>query len=333
MLVFAAETSQGATLVKDAAASASTQPLPPLEIALLAIAFVVIMLLAVRIGATPLPARDPEADPREAFFRSSGWRFVHAAVLGLLGLAAVWSALPSGPNTLTGAFLTAVVVIALIPIVEKITFPWGGAIDVVKREIQNDAETLRQEGVAYQLVLAQATQIIAELQTLLLDGRLRYAGSDARMADLSNRVFATAFPIIASILVPPPAKNADGTTSASEAIRISVFNKTTDPQILSCTYAWPTSEELKDLPLLLEDDRPSEVYRTGISVNLPDLVSEERPPKGTTEFKGIAIVPIVAASGVSGILIVERARCERFGATEMAMARALASLTSSAVAS
>lgn len=312
----------------------SDQPLPIVESGMLFAAFIVVLVVAAINALRSLPALQPSTDPRDAFFRSAAWRFSQTATMGLLGIGAVWSAWPKGPSPLTVTLLILVVMITLVPVVEKVAFPGGGAIDVVKKEMKQEAESLSQQTTRSQIVLAVAAQVIAESQSTLLDGRTSLATDAASMSDLARRVLAQAIPTVAAVLAPPPVENPDGSTgSEAEAIRITAFTQTTRDKTLRCVYVYPSDPTMSASEFQIGADRPSDVYRTGQSANLQDLARSHRPPLGGSKitFYGIGIVPLFSNGAIAGIVNVERAKSERFGAVQMAMTRATAALLSAAL--
>lgn len=306
----------------------------------LVIAFVGVLGLALYNARRKIAIADSDQDPRDIFFQSALWRFSQTLTLGLLAIGAVWSTIPKGPTALTVTLLILIMMVTLVPVVEKVVFPGtGGEIDLVKKAIKSDTDNLSQETTQSQIVLAVASQIVAESQSTLLDGRVTLKGDDAAMSDLAGRVLDFAAPTLAALLVPPPPKNPDGTDGAQEPLRITAFIQAKDARYLSCVYCWPADPQMtsqtKPVTLELAQDRASQVFRTSLNANLQDLATSQRPPNGSSAqgYHGIAILPLISNGETAGIVCVERFRAERFDPVQMAMARTTAALLSSALVS
>lgn len=304
----------------------------------LTLAIFAVLGIAWRAAAVRLPLPSPDADPRVVFFRSPAWRFVQTALIGLLAVAAAWHTVVNGnPDTLTVTLLILVLMVTLVPVVEKIAFPGGGEIDTLKAAVTQDANQLRQDAANAQVVLATAAQLIAERQNVVLGTRLASRNTPAVAQDLCARVLIDTTATVASLLVPqasPPDRTASGPPVQPEAVRVTAWVLTRDGKSLRCSFCWP--EDLRMLTAVLsfeEGDLAIRIFGTGQAANYQDLAETQRPPQSASAnaFHGIAIIPMFKAGVVAGLLQVERGRLDRFDPVQFPLARALGALYASAL--
>jgi GAF domain-containing protein len=194
-------------------ADATTSPAPaaaPIVADIHVLAFVtaavVVVSLICAFWRPKAKSDDPLTDVRALFFGSAAWRFLQSLLIGMLLIASAWEAYTkNGPDATTAIFLAFIIIVALIPIVQKFAFPLNaGSVDLLT-SVGGDTRGLKQDANIAQTYMANAAWTIAEAQSELA---LRLASGSladpaARKAAIMRTLIGTTQTV--SVLLRPPA--------------------------------------------------------------------------------------------------------------------------------
>lgn len=343
------QTSANPQASSTAASNGVTSGLPLVDIALLLLAVAAVLLIGWLAASRRVSPADPNADARAAFFQSPTWRFLQTTLIGLLLIAAAWHSLAAstGPDSTTVTFLVLVVIVTVVPIVEKITFPSSGEIDLISAQVKTAAVDLSQNARLAQIAFATAAQVIADAQAgLALQMRDPQLSIDDKR-NLVERTLSNATATIAALLLPasdsaaapvpgdPNAAAQNAATANAEQLRISAWVQTTDGTSLRYATGWPQAltVPLQNVISTFQGADPaSVVFRTQQYLNYTDVADTQRPPGDGIVLRGILVLPLFAGAKVIGVLQMEREKAERFEPAQVALGRALAALYGFALA-